>query len=203
MLKLQSISAVDLALPPCPALQSILPMAFCAGHPQLTRELCRSRTFRRSGVGMVVKHCSLISLAMCFLGAHLALAKRSDKPIKIEVQFLADSTIVRSSYGENEDVYLVKLTAERGGSEAVFARLIDRYPPSGVSIPSEVLASEQQTRFEVHRDRHCDIAYRDFVLRARPGDPLAILPERLGFKPELSPPISPTDVLPCYRVVRK
>jgi hypothetical protein len=136
-------------------------------------------------------------------GAPLALARRPDKPIKAEIRFLADSTIVRSGYGENEDIYLVMLTAKRGESKAVLARLVDRYPPSGAPISSEALASEEATRFQVRRDRRCDIAYGDLVLRTRPGDPFAILPEKLGFKPELSTPTDPGDVLPCYRVVRK
>lgn len=152
---------------------------------------------------MVFKHFGCLSLSICLFGAPLASARRPDRPIKAEIRFLADSTIVRSGYGENEDVYLVELVAERGGSEAELARLIDRYPPSGAPISPEVLTSEQPTRLQMHRDRQCDIAYRNLVLRTRPGDPFAILPERLGFEPELSPPISPTDVLPCYRVVRK
>jgi hypothetical protein len=115
------------------------------------------------------------------VGAPLALARRPDKPIKAEIRFLADSTIVRSGYGDNEDVYLVMLTVERGESKAALARLVDRYPSSGAPIPSEALASEKATRFRVRRDRRCDIAYGDLVLRTRPGDPFAILPERLGF----------------------
>ena len=152
---------------------------------------------------MVFKSCRVLSLAICLIGTPLALAGRHDKPIKAKVRFLADSTIVRSSYGENQDVYLVTLTAGLGDSSAVVARLIDRYPPSGAPISPEVLALEQTTIFRVHRDHQCDIAYRDLVLRTRPGDPFAILPERLGFKPEMSTPIGPGHVLPCYRVVRK
>lgn len=144
-----------------------------------------------------------IPIAICLVGVSLALAKCPDKPVKAEVRFLADSTIVRSSYGENEDVYLVELALERDESEVVLARLIDRYPPSGAPISPEVLTTEQPIRLQVHRDRRCDVAYRDMVLRTRPGDPFALLPKKLGFESALSPPVDPTSVLPCHRIIHK
>jgi len=104
---------------------------------------------------MVLKRYSVLSLAVCLLGMPLALARRPDKPIRAEIRFLADSTIVRSGYGENDDVYLVELTADHDGSEAVLVRLIDCYPPSWTPAFSEVLALEQ---FHVSgsRFRQCD-----------------------------------------------
>lgn len=152
---------------------------------------------------MVLKSCSSIPIAIYLVGVPLALAKHPDKSVKAEVRLLADSTIIRSSYGANEDVFLVELPLERDESEVVLARLIDRYPPSGAPISPEVLTTEQPITLQVHRDRRCDVAYRDMVLRTRPGDPFALLPKKLVFEPALSPPVDPTSVLPCHRIIHK
>lgn len=151
---------------------------------------------------MVFKVGGCLSIAFCIAVIPLAHARHSKKPISADVRFLADSTIVRSEYGQSEDIYLVSLRA-RHSQEFILARLIDGYPPSRAPISMEVLTSNQTTAFHVRRDPLCDIEYGDMILRTRPGDMLAILPERLGFKPTLPNAEETDEVLPCYRVVRK
>lgn len=135
------------------------------------------------------------------VGAPLALARRPDKPIKAKIRFLADSTIVRPSYGESEDVYLVELANEKGG-EPVTAWLIDTYPPYHAGIALAILTSPTGTILKLRRDPACDGKFGALPLRTAPGDPMAILSERLGYHPTLPRPVSASDILPCYRAAR-
>jgi hypothetical protein len=121
--------------------------------------------------------------------------------LKAHVHFLATSTSVHSGLGTNQDVYLVEVTPH-GADETILARLIDEYPPYRATLSSKLLTSPEGATLKIRRDRACDISFAQMPLRTAPGDPMAILPERLGFQPRLSNPVEPKEVLPCYRTVR-
>jgi hypothetical protein len=108
--------------------------------------------------------------------------------LKTHIHFLATSTSFRSSLARGQDVYLVELTARAGG-EPVLARLIDEYPAYRAPLSLETLTTATGAIPKVRRDTTCDIAFGALPLRTEPGDPMAILPERLGFQPHLSLPV--------------
>lgn len=117
------------------------------------------------------------------------------------MRFLATSTSVHSALGTNQDVYLAEITL-RGSNETTLARLIDEYPPYRVMLSDDFLSSADGITLKVRRDKMCDRALTKMPLRTAPGDPLAILPQRLRYQPQLSYSIDPEVVLPCYRTVR-
>jgi hypothetical protein len=121
--------------------------------------------------------------------------------LKAQVHFVAASTSVHSGLGTSQDVYLVEMTPH-GYDETILARLIDEYPPYRVRLSHEILISVEGATLRIRRDPTCDAAFALMPLRTAPGDPMAILPERLGFQPKLLNPIGPDEVLPCYRTVR-
>ena len=123
------------------------------------------------------------------------------KYLRVDIHFLATSTSVQSSFGESEDVYLVELTMQ--GGEPFPARLIDGYPPYETGFTEGLLTSGSDVTGKVRRDNTCDIAFGEMPLRTAPGNPLAVLPEKLGYTPRLSRPIPSGEVLPCYRIVRR
>ena len=118
---------------------------------------------------------------------------------RVTVRFVATSTTYRTTWGMDEDIYLANLTFPKNG-ERVLARLIDEYPNYAPSIPEAALRSGAGTPFYVVRDTDCDIAFGEMPLRTAPGDPMAILPERLGYRPHLKKTPAPSEVLPCYRI---
>ena len=141
---------------------------------------------------------SIVLLAL--IATPLASAK-SPKYMRAHVRFLATSTSTRSSIGENYDVYLIKIkTADGPGPE--FARLEDIYPPYQTALPEAILRSSGWVQLKVKRDRNCDVAFGEMPLRTAPGDPSAILNERLGYRPHLTEPPGAAQVLPCFRTVR-
>jgi hypothetical protein len=121
---------------------------------------------------------------------------------KAHVHFLATSTVLRGSWGFNQDVFLVELRFAAHG-EPVLARLIDEYPSLFPPLTAEVLSSPSETVFRVRRDAQCDLPYRKVLLRTAPGDPMAILPERLSYQPKLEKTPQPDEVLPCYRTAKR
>ena len=130
--------------------------------------------------------------------------RRSKNPIlKAQVRFLATSTSIHAGIGRKQDVYLVEITQPGFSGQSTLARLIDDYPPYRVAIPREQLTSELPVSFRLRRDRTCDASFALIPLRTAPGDPMAILPERLGFEPALPRPVRPDEALPCYRTVRR
>ncbi len=88
----------------------------------------------------------------------------------------------------------------RGESQLV--RLIDEYPNLFPPIPAEILRSQSGTVLRVKRDPQCDRAFGEILLRTAPGDPMAILPERLSYQPVLDWTPASGTILPCYRVLR-
>lgn len=136
--------------------------------------------------------------SVAFLGA---LANGRPRSLKANIRFLATSTAVNTGVGNSQDVYLVTIRLRRS-NETVLARLIDEFPPYRTMLSSEVLTSADGVSLRIRRDATCDRAFAQMPLRTAPGDPMAILPERLGFQPSASELIEPEAVLPCYRTVR-
>jgi hypothetical protein len=120
---------------------------------------------------------------------------------KAKVRFLASGTLVRGTWGLNEDTYLAEMHL-RPGNESTLVRLIDDYPNEVPPISAVVLTSELGTILRVRRDSQCDSAYSQMLLRARPGDLTAILPVKLEYQPVLPERIEPNSVLRCYRTIR-
>ncbi len=151
---------------------------------------------------------NVIKIGALFSIFLMSLASPAEKirPIKVTVQFLAESTAVRSSWAMNQYVYLVEVVSHRdySNSGAMLARLIDEFPPydtSGSSSAMKIVSTGAAMR--IVRDASCDVAYAKMPLRTAPGDPLAILPERLGYHPDLPRAVGEDEVVPCYRIVRR
>lgn len=121
---------------------------------------------------------------------------------KARVYFLATGTLVRGSWGQNQDTYLAQLFLPKQKA-AVLVRVVDTYPSPWPPLSRDVLLSDNATMLSVTRDSSCDRSFGEMVLRTAPGDPLAILPERLGYQPRLDPMPTPGSILPCYRVLRQ
>lgn len=85
----------------------------------------------------------------------------------------------------------------------MLVRLIDEYPNGFPPLSTEVLTSDSGTVLKVRRDSRCDVAYGKVLLRTRPGDPMAILRERLGYQPVMDRIPEPDMIMPCYRTVRR
>jgi hypothetical protein len=125
-------------------------------------------------------------------------------PQKAGVRFIATSTLYRTTWGMNEDIYLGELTFAKREDEHVLARVINQYSNWEPPISAAVLKSDAGMQFYLLRDSNCDIPYAQMQLRTAPGDPMAILQERLSYHPRLNNAPAPDDVLPCYRIeVRK
>lgn len=122
--------------------------------------------------------------------------------ITAHVRFLATSTSVHDGDGQWEDVYLAAvLPASSSGGFLV--RLVDDYPSYRASLPREELTSGAVVALRLRRDPGCDRPYGEIPLRTAPGEPLAVFPARLGFQPALPNPVEPSQILPCYRTVRR
>ena len=142
-------------------------------------------------------------LLICPVAPVAAYGKIPQRTLKASVRFLSTSTSFRTGFGESQDVYLVAADLQPQSGEWALARLVDEFPPYRTSLPSRDLQSGSPTTLCVRRDASCDVAYAQMRLRTAPGDPMAILPEPLGFIPILDQPARPTELLPCYRTVRK
>lgn len=121
---------------------------------------------------------------------------------KAQVRFLATGTLIRSTWTWNEDTYLAELTLT-ASAEPLLVRLIDSYPNEAPPLSRAVLTSSTGTALHVRRDTECDSSYGQMILRAAPGDPMAILHKKLGFQPHLTRTPAPDELLPCYRTVRR
>ena len=121
---------------------------------------------------------------------------------KARVRFLATSTLIRGTFGRNEDTYLAELTFTREGDPHL-VRLVDSYPNEAPPLARAALTSASGTTFKVRRDAECDRPFGQILLRTAPGDPMAILLERLGYRPQLLITPEPNEMLPCYKTVRR
>ena len=121
---------------------------------------------------------------------------------KARVKFLATSTLIRGTFGPNEDTYLAELSLNKD-SEHVLIRLIDAYPNEAPPLSREDLTAPSGITLRVRRDFECDRPYEQMITRTAPGDPMAILPVRLEFQPQLERAPSSNARLPCYRIARR
>jgi hypothetical protein len=121
--------------------------------------------------------------------------------LKARVRFLATGSIIRTTWGSNRDEYLVEVTATPEG-ESVLARMIDDYASYQPPLSFAVLTSQAGSALTIRRDPRCEMPYATMQLRTAPGDPLAIVHERLGYKPELTSTPRQGVMLPCYRPER-
>jgi hypothetical protein len=137
-------------------------------------------------------------LVMC--GA--ANAHDRHRPQNARVHFLATGMLLRGSWGFNQDVYLAELIGKKDSGRQL-VRIVDEYSPDAPPLSREVLADEQGTGLRVQRDESCDIVFGAMHMRAAPGDPMAILPERLEYKPKLLGELDQQATLPCFRIWRK
>jgi hypothetical protein len=145
----------------------------------------------------------LVIVVTLLLNFPYSLEARSRNPLrKAHIHFLATSTVIRGTWGTNEDVYLVELRLSSKG-ESVLVRLIDEYSSDFPPLSAEALTSPAGTVLRVRRDARCDIPYGTMPLRTAPGDPKAILHERLGFEPTLNETPAAKMTLPCYRTARQ
>ncbi|MGB9232561.1 MAG: hypothetical protein WCC24_22665 [Terracidiphilus sp.] len=120
---------------------------------------------------------------------------------KVRVRFLATSTLIRGTWGQNEDTYLAQLDFRRNDGK-VLVRLMDAYPNEAPPLSIDALTSDSGMVFQVLRDPQCDRPYGEMPLRTAPGDPMAILLEPLRYRPHLGATPEPDAILPCYRTVR-
>jgi hypothetical protein len=142
---------------------------------------------------------TLLILAMT---ADVTLAWPHRQGIKARAHFLATSTFIRGSWGGNEDIYLAELHLPNQ-NDAVLVRLIDTYPNFLPPLAHNALTSAPGVVLSVQRDVECDQPFGEILLRTAPSDPMAILPERLGYLPRLSRMPTPEAVVPCCRILRQ
>jgi hypothetical protein len=136
-----------------------------------------------------------------FLGL-VSAQQRSIHAQRAAVQFLAASTLYRTTWGMNEDIYFAYVTFSTTG-ERTFARLIDEYYNWAPPISTTALRSKFRLTVNLIRDEACDMQYGKMLLRTAPGDSRAILSERFGYQPKFVNLPSTDVVLPCYRTVRR
>lgn len=120
---------------------------------------------------------------------------------KAWVRFLANSTLIRSTWAQNEDTYLAQVEFRRD-DEKILVRLVDAYPNETVPLSIDMLTADAGTVLRVVRDRRCDRPYGEMSLRTAPGDTMAILLQPLHYRPHLNATPAPDAILPCYRTVR-
>jgi hypothetical protein len=94
--------------------------------------------------------------------------------LKARVRFLATGSLIRGTWGSNQDQYLVEV-AETPTSEPVLARLIDDYATYQLPLSHDILTSPTGSVLKIRQDTRCEIPYSTMQLRTAPGDPLAIV----------------------------
>ena len=126
----------------------------------------------------------MTTILVVVLLSRSAGAWRHQRGQKALVRFWATSTLVRGTWGLNQDIYLAELRFPKQ-HESVLMRLIDAYPNEWPPLSREVLVSQSGTELRIKRDSRCDLSFSRMQLRTAPGDPMAILPVRLGYSPHL------------------
>lgn len=137
---------------------------------------------------------------LCFLVPLYGL--NGDKPSKFFVHFVATSTVVRSGWSGNQDIYLVELK-KKSGETPFLAKLVDEYPAYGSAIPKRLLVSDGTSLAKLKRDPECDTRYADMPKRAAPGDPRASDPIPMIFIPNIYHQVDGHSLLPCFRLVHQ
>jgi hypothetical protein len=152
-------------------------------------------------IELLSKSCIAFVMAFVVSGSAYAWPHKKQSQ-KAHVRFLAESTFIRSSWTSNEDTYFAELILPKS-DEKILVRLIDAYPDGGDPLSTRVLQSDSGTTFAVRHDAGCDGPFRNLLLRAAPGDIMAIFPVPLSYQPPLTHIPAPDSLLPCYRVSRR
>ncbi len=142
------------------------------------------------------------ALSILIFGTSLPITARTRiNVISARVRFLATGTLIRHNWGTNEDVYLAELEQPDRDEQRII-RLVDEYPSYAPPLPTSLLKARDGEMFKLRRDENCDITFGAMVLRTAPGDPLALLPERLQYMPMEHDALNPATTVACYRIVR-
>jgi hypothetical protein len=178
------------------------------GNGNLHRGVCDERGGAGRHVALLEKSVTsasrirIVTLMACIAVAVTSADARARIRVqKAHVRFLATSTMVRGTWGYNQDIFLAELQPARHG-ELQLVRLIDEYPNLYPPLPAEILTSQSGTVLKVKRDAQCDLLFGQVLLRTAPGDPMAILPVRLGYQPQMDRTPEARTLIPCYRTVR-
>jgi hypothetical protein len=110
---------------------------------------------------------SLLAVVSC----STALARTQKCGQKARVKFLAASTLIRGTFGPNEDTYLAELGLDKK-SEHILVRLIDAYPNQTPPILGEGLTAPSGSTQRARRDFGCDPSCWQMIMRTAPGDPM-------------------------------
>lgn len=121
---------------------------------------------------------------------------------KAHVRFLATITLIRGTWGPNEDTYVAELSVDKDKEHALI-RLIDAYPNEVPPTSRAELTATSGVALRVRRDFDCNRSYGLTILHTAPNDPLAILSERLEYQPQLDWTPQAGAILPCYRTMRR
>ena len=124
------------------------------------------------------------------------------KSSRFLVRFIAISTVVRSAWSGNQDVYLVELR-EKSRGVPFLAKLIDEYPGYGSAIPRRLLVSNATSLIKVRRDQECDVRYGDMPKHAGPGDSMATYLSPLTSIPNIYLQVDRDVIVECFRLVRQ
>ena len=144
----------------------------------------------------------LLALFISIMSASpTASARGHNRAQKSRVHFLATATLLRVTWGMNQDIYLAELVSKKADSSKL-VRIVDEYPEFTSPLSHDVLTDQAGDVLRLLRDDSCDIVYAGMHLRTAPGDPMALLHERLGYQLNLQKTPDPDELLSCYRIVR-
>lgn len=142
-----------------------------------------------------------VVIAFVLLPGIAAARSPHPRPLKAQTRFLATSAFIRGTWGTNQDIYLAEIIPH-AGDKPLLVRLIDEYLTFQLPLSVDSLTSTTGTTLRIMRDVRCDIPYSQMQFRTAPGDPMAILHERLSYQPHMDKTPQSDTVLPCYRTVR-
>lgn len=129
-------------------------------------------------------------------------AREGIHTVKARVRFLATSWVIRGTWGHNEDKYLAEIALTPSDAPSL-AYLIDNYRNEEPPLSFDVLTAQKGTVLRLRQDSVCNIPIEQIAFRTAPGDPMAILPGRLGYHPVITQLTKTGTVIPCYRIARK
>lgn len=120
----------------------------------------------------------------------------------LRVRFLAEETLVRGTWGINQDKYLAEFIPS-GNCPSGILQIVDEYSEWDFPISFSDLSNKNGIKLRLQRDMSCDVMFSNLNLRAAPGDPEAILAVTMTYKPNNLKDISQNQTVPCYHIVRK
>lgn len=137
---------------------------------------------------------------MCLCSVALAWPHKREP--KVRVHFLAAETLIRGTWGTNQDSYLAEFLSGKDRPSGLL-QVVDEYAQWDLPISWVDLTSQSGVNLRLKRDTACDVQYGALNLRAAPGNLMAMLPVHLTYHPVLSNSVHSSDVIPCYRIARK